>query len=487
MQKSFCTFRKNLPAAQPIMKLSPRNPLLGVLTPSRRAFLQTMSSGFGWLAFNGLLAERSFSSPVQLVPPHHPGKAKRVVWFFMDGGLSHLDSFDYKPRLVSENGQPLNVPGRKEDITGRTSAAILKSPWEFRPYGGSGKMVSDLFPHIGSCADDLTFLHAVTGPSPDHESAIGFLHSGSLLQGFPSIGAWTQYGLGAESQNLPGFVVMGSRKRQCRTNGFLPPSLQASPFFQSGAAPLDDLALLEKSKILQSNKMTAVRQLDKSFLDSVQQNQIIEAAIANHEKAFVMQDAVPEATDISKESAATMELYGIGAEHKATSNFGRQCLAARRLLERGVRFIEIVKSGWDQHSELEKLHFENAAAIDRPIAGLLKDLKSRGLLDDTLVVFASEFGRTPNTELYGKSPGRDHHPWGFTIWMAGAGLKGGHSYGRLDDYGYLPVEGAVDVHDVHATILHLLGIQHEKLTYRYSGRDFRLTDVHGKVIREIIA
>lgn len=405
----------------------------------------------------------------------------------MDGGLSHLDSFDFKPRLVSENGQPLNVPGRKEDITGRTSAAILKSPWDFRPYGESGKMISDLFPQIGSCADDLTFLHAVTGPSPDHESAIGFLHSGSLLQGFPSVGAWTQYGLGSESQNLPGFVVMGSKKRQCRTNGFLPPSLQASPFFQSGSAALADLALLEKSKLLQSNKMAAVRQLDKGFFDAVHQNQAIEAAIANHEKAFVMQDAVPEATDLTKESAATLELYGIGADHKATSSFGRQCLAARRLLERGVRFIEIVKGGWDQHSELEKLHFEHASAIDRPIAGLLKDLKSRGLLDDTLVVFASEFGRTPNTELYGKSPGRDHHPWGFTIWMAGGGLKRGHSHGRLDDYGYLPVDGAVDIHDVHATVLHLLGIQHEKLTYRYSGRDFRLTDVQGKLIREIIA
>ena len=469
------------------MKTFQPSPAFGHANHSRRAFLQTMSSGFGWLAFNSLLADKAFSSKIQLSPPHHPPKAKRVVWFFMDGGLSHLDSFDFKPRLVSENGQPLNVPGRKEDITGRTSAAILKSPWDFHPYGESGKMISELFPQIGSCADDLTFLHAVTGPSPDHESAIGFLHSGSLLQGFPSVGAWTQYGLGSESQNLPGFVVMGSRKRQCRTNGFLPPSLQASPFFQSGPAALDDLALLEKSKLLQSNKMAAIRQLDKGFLDTVHQNQAIEAAIANHEKAFVMQDAVPEATDLTKESEATLELYGIGADHKATSGFGRQCLAARRLLERGVRFIEIVKGGWDQHSELEKLHFEHASAIDRPIAGLLKDLKSRGLMDDTLVVFASEFGRTPNTELYGKSPGRDHHPWGFTIWMAGGGLKRGHSHGRLDDYGYLPVDGAVDIHDVHATILHLLGIQHEKLTYRYSGRDFRLTDVHGRLIREIIA
>jgi len=458
----------------------------GVPHSSRRAFLQTLSSGFGWLALNGLFADRSFGSGIQLGMPHHPAKVKRVVWFFMDGGLSHLDSFDYKPKLISENGQPLKVLGKKEDIPGKTSADILKSPWEFRPYGKSGKMVSDLFPQIGACADDITFLHAVTGPSPDHESAIGFLHSGSLLQGFPSVGAWTQYGLGSESQNLPGFVVMGSRKRQCRTNGFLPPNFQASPFFQSGNSPLDDLTLLEKSKLLQTNKMQAVRQIDRSFLDTVHQNQIIEAAIANHEKAYVMQDAVPEATDLTKESAATLELYGIGPEHKVTSDFGRQCLSARRLLERGVRFIEITKSGWDQHSDLEKKHFENAAAIDRPIAGLLKDLKALGMFEDTLIVFASEFGRTPNTEV-SKAPGRDHHPWGFTIWMAGGGLKAGESYGQLDDYGYLPVEGAVDIHDVHATILHLLGIHHEKLTYRYSGRDFRLTDVHGKVIRNILA
>ncbi|MEI7773539.1 MAG: DUF1501 domain-containing protein [Verrucomicrobiota bacterium] len=458
----------------------------GAPLSSRRTFLQTMSSGFGWLALNGLFADRSFGSGIQLGMPHHPAKVKRVVWFFMDGGLSHLDSFDYKPKLISENGQPLKLPGKKEDITGKTSADILKSPFEFRPYGKSGKMVSDLFPQIGSCSDDITFLHAVTSPSPDHESAIGFLHSGSLLQGFPSVGAWTQYGLGSESQNLPGFVVMGSRKRQCRTNGFLPPNFQASPFFQSGNSPLDDLALLEKSKLLQANKRQTVREIDRSFLDTVRQNQIIEAAIANHEKAYVMQDAVPEATDLSKESAATLELYGIGPEHKATSDFGRQCLSARRLLERGVRFIEITKGGWDQHSDLEKKHFENALAIDRPIAGLLKDLKSLGMFEDTLIVFASEFGRTPNTEV-SKSPGRDHHPWGFTIWMAGGGLRAGESYGRLDDYGYLPVEGAVDIHDVHATILHLLGIQHEKLTYRYSGRDFRLTDVHGKVIRNILA
>lgn len=459
----------------------------GTSPRSRRAFLQTAASGFGWLALQGLLADRSFASEVQLSVPHHPAKARRVVWFFMDGGLSHVDSFDFKPELIRENGRPLKVAGKKEDITGRTSDAVLRSPWEFRPYGRSGKMISDLFPQVGSCADDLTFLHAVTAPSPDHESAIGFLHTGSLLQGFPSVGAWTQYGLGSESQNLPGFVVMGSRKRQCRTNGFLPPAYQASNFFRNGNAALEDLALLEKSKRLQSNKMEAIRQLDRNFFQSVRENQIIEAAISNHEKAYAMQDAVPEATDLRQESAATLDLYGIGPGHEATSEFGRQCLAARRLLERGVRFVEIVKGGWDQHSDLERDHFKNAAAIDRPIAGLLKDLKARGLLEDTLVVFASEFGRTPNTEVFGKAPGRDHHPWGFTIWMAGAGLKAGESFGSLDAYGYLPVEGAVDIHDVHATLLHLLGIQHEKLTYRYSGRDFRLTDIHGKVIRSILA
>jgi hypothetical protein len=455
--------------------------------PSRRSFLQTSASGFGWLALQSLWADRSFGSPVSLGAPHHAPKAKRVVWIFLDGGLSHLDSFDHKPRLNQDHGKPLPVAGKKEDITGRTTNAILGCPFPFQRYGRSGKMVSDLFPHIGSCVDDLTFLHAVHGPSPDHESAIGMLHGGSLLQGFPSVGSWTHYGLGSENQNLPGFVVMGSRKRMYRTSGFLPPVHQGSPFFQDPARPLADLVMAEKLKSLQHNKMQAVAHLDRDFLKASAQNQIIEAAIANHEKAYVMQDAVPEATDLTKESATTLTLYGVGAEHKETDAFGRQCLVARRLLERGVRFIEIVSNGWDQHGDLQNLHAKNARAIDRPIAGLLQDLKGRGLLDDTLVVFATEFGRTPNTEGGGDKPGRDHHPWGFTIWMAGAGLRPGTSHGRLDDFGYFPVDGAVDIHDIHATLLHLLGIDHERLTYRYSGRDFRLTDVHGNIVKEILA
>ena len=342
--------------------------------PSRRSFLQTSASGFGWLALQSLLADRSFGSQVQLTTPHLAPKAKRVVWFFLDGGLSHLDSFDHKPRLNHDHGKPLQVAGKKEDITGRTTNAILGSPFAFQRYGECGKMVSDLFPHIGSCVDDLTFLHAVHGPSPDHESAIGMLHGGSLLQGFPSVGSWAHYGLGSENQNLPGFVVMGSRKRMYRTNGFLPPVHQGSPFFQDPARPLSDLVMAEKIKSLQQNKMRAVGQLDRDFLKSSAQNQIIEAAIANHEKAYVMQDAVPEATDLTKETAATLALYGVGTERKETDEFGRQCLVARRLLERGVRFIEIVSNGWDQHGDLKDKHAQNARAIDRPIAGLLKVL-----------------------------------------------------------------------------------------------------------------
>jgi uncharacterized protein (DUF1501 family) len=245
--------------------------------------------------------------------------------------------------------------------------------------------------------------------------------------------------------------------------------------------------MAEKIKSLQQNKMRAVGQLDRDFLKFSAQNQIIEAAISNHEKAYVMQDAVPEATDLTRETATTLALYGVGTGQKETDEFGRQCLVARRLLERGVRFIEIVSNGWDQHGDLKDKHAQNARAIDRPIAGLLKDLKGRGLLEDTLVVFATEFGRTPNTEGGGSKPGRDHHPWGFTIWMAGAGLRPGTSHGQLDEFGYFPVDGAVDIHDIHATVLHLLGIDHERLTYRYSGRDFRLTDVHGKLVKEILA
>jgi hypothetical protein len=454
---------------------------------SRRATLERSALGFGWLAFNGLLADRSFAAGVALGSPVLPVRAERVVWFFMDGGLSHVDSFDHKPLLDKENGQPLKLVDKREDITGRTTPNVLASPWAFRPYGRCGRMVSDLFPHIGAHADDIAFLHAVTGPSPDHESAIGFLHSGSLLQGFPSVGAWTTYGLGSEAANLPGFVVMGSNKRQCRTNGFLPPAFQASQFFRSGGQPLADLDPREPAAVLQANKRAAVTALDALFLATTDNDRVIEAAIANHEKAHAMQAAVPDAANLAGESAATLAAYGIGGDAKETESFGRYCLTARRLLERGVRFIEIVKGGWDQHDKLVTDHGQHARAVDRPIGAFLADLKARGLLESTLVVFASEFGRTPNTELFGKEPGRDHHPWAFTIWMAGGGVRGGIAHGSTDEYGYHPVEGRVDVHDLHATVLHLLGIDHRQLTYRHSGRDFRLTDVHGHVIAPIVS
>jgi len=449
--------------------------------------LERSALGFGWLAFNGLLADRSFATGVALGSPVLPVRAERVVWFFMDGGLSHVDSFDHKPLLEKENGRPLKLVDKREDITGRTTPNVLASPWTFRPYGRCGRMVSDLFPHIGGHADDIAFLHAVTGPSPDHESAIGFLHSGSLLQGFPSVGAWTTYGLGSEAANLPGFVVMGSNKRQCRTNGFLPPAFQASQFFRSGGQPLADLDPREPAAVLQANKRAAVTALDALFLATTDNDRVIEAAIANHEKAHAMQAAVPDAANLAGESAATLAAYGIGGDAKETESFGRYCLTARRLLERGVRFIEIVKGGWDQHDKLVTDHGQHARAVDRPIGAFLADLKARGLLASTLVVFASEFGRTPNTELFGKEPGRDHHPWAFTIWMAGGGVRGGIAHGSTDEYGYHPVEGRVDVHDLHATVLHLLGIDHRQLTYRHSGRDFRLTDVHGHVIAPIVS
>jgi uncharacterized protein (DUF1501 family) len=449
--------------------------------------LERSALGFGWLAFNGLLADRSFAAGVALGSPVLPVRAERVVWFFMDGGLSHVDSFDHKPLLDKENGRPLKLVDKREDITGRTTPNVLASPWAFRPYGRCGRMVSDLFPHIGAHADDIAFLHAVTGPSPDHESAIGFLHSGSLLQGFPSVGAWTTYGLGSEAANLPGFVVMGSNKRQCRTNGFLPPAFQASQFFRTGGQPLADLDPREPAAVLQANKRAAVTALDALFLATTDNDRVIEAAIANHEKAHAMQAAVPDAANLAGESAATLAAYGIGGDAKETESFGRYCLTARRLLERGVRFIEIVKGGWDQHDKLVTDHGQHARAVDRPIGAFLADLKARGLLESTLVVFASEFGRTPNTELFGKEPGRDHHPWAFTIWMAGGGVRGGIAHGSTDEYGYHPVEGRVDVHDLHATVLHLLGIDHRQLTYRHSGRDFRLTDVHGHVIAPIVS
>jgi len=454
----------------------------------RREFMGRGALGFGSLALSNLLQQEAGAAPQM---PHFPGKAKNVIFLFMDGGVSQVDSFDPKPRLAKENGQK---PKFKVDKTVfDNNGNILKSPWEFKQYGESGLPVSDLFPKIGECADDLCVIRSMTAFSPNHPNAVYSLHSGHILSGRPSMGAWVSYGLGSESRNLPDYVVVHggqvpSGGMQSFANGFLPATHEPSVFMPKGKV-LNNIKPLEKDSTLQRTKLDLLRDIDGSLATAREDSEKIRSAIRNYEMAFQMQMSVPDVADIDQESKATKKLYGLESQNEPTRVYGAQCLMARRLIERGVRFVELTinKAGhdrWDQHSNLKKGHEDNAAMVDQPIAGLLKDLKSRGLLDDTLVVFAGEFGRTPFAQ--GKN-GRDHNPQGFSMWMAGGGTKGGVAYGATDEYGYRVVDGKMTVHDLHANMLHLLGMDHTKVTYRYGGRDVRLTDVHGELVPEILA
>ncbi|MDA2930326.1 DUF1501 domain-containing protein [Acidobacteria bacterium AH-259-O06] len=468
---------------------------------SRREMLARCAHGFGGLALTALLADPSFAgsttysswgkNPMRPRSGHHKARAKNVIFLFMSGGPSQVDTFDPKPQLAAENGQPIKmkVPPTQFNTIGN----VMKSPWGFKNYGESGVPVSDLFPHIATCVDDMAIIRSMVSNFPEHSAANYFMHSGRSQQGWPSLGAWVTYGLGSESQDLPGFIVLDSGMippggRDIFHSGFLSATYQAS-FFRQGDHPVANIKRTEEREELQKGKFSLMRQLDEEFLERAGGDDKLEAAIANYELAFRMQGAVPNLMDLRGESKATMELYGLN--DKTTETFGRQCLLARRLVERGVRFVELLTSShegfgsWDQHTNLEKGHLINAVATDKPIAGLLKDLKSRGLLDDTLVLWGGEFGRTPMAQ--GTFGGRDHNPYGFSMWMAGGGIKGGTIYGSTDDYGYFAVENKVEVHDLHATILHLLGIDHNRLTYRFSGRDMRLTDVHGEVVHGILA
>ncbi len=410
----------------------------------------------------------------------------------MDGGVSHVDSFDPKPRLRQEDGRPfaLNAePTQFED-----NGLVLGSYWDFNRYGKSGLEVSDLFPHVGGCADDLCVIRSMVSKFSEHNAANYFLHTGHGLAGRPSMGAWTTYGLGSENLNLPGHVVLDgglipSGGFDCFGAGFLPASYQAS-MLQNQLPALANIQPLESRRDLQQNKLAALRALDATALERLGKHDALETAIANYELAYRMQMAVPEATDISGESAETQRMYGLETSFEHTRSYGRQCLVARRLVERGVRFVELTCpradkiQRWDAHSNLKTNHALNALAVDQPIAGLLKDLKARGLLDQTLVLWTGEFGRTPFAQ---GGNGRDHNPFGFTSWLAGGGIKGGIIYGATDDYGYKAVENPVPIHDLHATILNLLGLDHERLTYRFGGRDFSLTDIHGEVVKAILA
>ena len=468
---------------------------------SRRAALQRSAIGFGWLAASSLLAEQighrpsaigNSPSPAAAKPPASPARAKRVIFLFMKGGPSHLDTFDPKPLLDRDDGKPF--PGAKPRVQFAATGELLKSPWKFQNHGQSGLPVSELFPHVAQCIDDLCILRSCHGTNAAHGGALLKLHTGSDNFVRPSMGAWVNYGLGSENQNLPGFMTICPTLAHGGVNNwgaaFLPAWTQGTPI--GNAAVSSDKALVRHiiprlAPGEQRQQLDLLAAMNRDHLAQTGPNQALEGRLNSFELAFRMQMAMPEAQDLSRETDATKHLYGL--DDKVTENFGRQCLMARRFAERGVRFIQVTHSDgdvqWDQHGNLRKGHTKNAAEVDRPIAGLLKDLKARGLLQDTLVLWGGEFGRTPAAQ--GGRDGRDHNPEGFTMWMAGGGVKPGIAYGATDDYGWFAAENKIHIHDLHATLLALLGMDHEHLTYRHAGRDFRLTDVEGHVVKDIFA
>ena len=461
---------------------------------SRREMLRASANGFGLLALSSLWAADAAASPAEapaLPQPHFPPKAKSVIFCFMDGGVSHVDSFDPKPKLTELDGQPFT---ESNNPTANGSRQWLKSPWAFQKRGASGMPVSDLFPHIATCADALAVIRSMKADLPLHSTGVLRLHTGVNNAGRPSLGSWVTYGLGSENQNLPGFVVLSFGVVPCGgletfSNGFLPASQQATLFHADGT-PIDNIQPADADARVQPTKLALLRDEDGDFSRSLGGDDAVESAIRNYEMAYRMQSLVPDVLDLGRETAATQQLYGIDSSVPTQRLYGIQCLRARRLVESGVRFVEVTcppgasNGTWDQHGNLKQGHEKNALDTDRAIAGLIRDLKSRGLFDETLVVWAGEFGRTPMAQ---GSDGRDHNPFGFTIWLAGGGVRGGTIYGATDDYGYFAVENKLEMYDLHATMLHLLGIDHKRSTFRFGGRDMRLTDVHGEVIHEILA
>jgi hypothetical protein len=463
------------------------------MTITRRQMLKASGAGFGYLALRGLLAEAAAQQPGPLAPRpgHHPARVKRVIFLFMHGGPSHLDTFDYKPRLWRDDGQELPFAPAPGTTAGRR---LMASPWKFARHGQSGAWVSELFPEVARHVDDICFLKGVHTEGQSHGQAVMKLHTGNQNLTRPSMGAWVLYGLGTENQSLPGFVTVcpptGHGGALNYGNGFLPAVYQGTPVGRAGVsasrATIRNITNSRQSPGQQRSQLDLLQQLNRARPGAGPSDEL-EAVIESYELAFRMQDAVPRLTDLAGESPATLALYGIG--EAPTDDFGRQCLLARRFAEAGVRFIEVTNGyKWDQHDDLRRKHAANAREVDRPIAGLLTDLKARGLLDDTLVLWGGEFGRTPVSDQLRTTTdvGRDHNPQGFTMWLAGGGVRGGLSHGATDEFGYHAESDRVSMHDVHATLLHLLGLDHERLTYRYAGRDFRLTDVYGRVVDAVL-
>ena len=464
----------------------------------RRRMLAGSALGFGTLALRSMLlgpASASAASRDDSARSGFPGfvpRAKRVIFLFMKGGPSHVDTFDYKPKLQADDGKEL--PFDKPRVQFAPTGKLLASPWKFRPYGESGMMISELFPNVAEQVDRICFLHSVHGTNPAHGGALLKLHTGSDAFVRPSMGAWVSYGLGTENENLPAFVTIAPTLAHGGVrnwgSAFLPAHHQGTPL-GNASLPIDQVRVAHlrhprRTLDEQRRQVDLLGAMNDEHLATVAGDPDLEARIRSFELAFRMQAEMPGIEDLSDESDETLRLYGM--DEAVTSDFGRKCLLARRFSERGVRFVQVTHSDafvqWDQHADLLKGHTKNALEVDRPIAGLLEDLARRGLLDETLVLWGGEFGRTPVAE---GTNGRDHNPEGFTMWMAGGGTKPGYRYGATDEYGYYALENRMHVHDLHATLLHLLGVDHERLTYRHAGRDFRLTDVAGKVATDILA
>jgi hypothetical protein len=466
---------------------------------SRRRALSRFACGFGFLALAGLAAQNArAASPLAARPGHHRPRAKRVIFLFMGGGVSHLDSFDYKPALYANDGRMLEfLDQRAIAKTGAgATGRVMKPLWEFRQRGQSGRWVSELFPHLARHADDYCVVRSMHTEGVAHGPATLFLHTGATNQLRPSMGSWVTYGLGAESENLPAFVslspTLANGGPRNYGSGFLPAVFQGTALGRAGQkaaeAAFRHVRHPDLSPEAQLRQLELIRGLNADQLRARPGDRELEALAHSYELAWRLQRHAPDALDLSRESPATLALYGIGEE--PTDDYGRQCLMARRLAEAGVRYIQVNYSdntnnpAWDQHANMPK-HKDHAVRVDKPVAGLLADLKARGLLEDTIVWWGSEFGRTPYAERNGT--GRDHNPTGFSVLLAGGGFKPGFAYGETDEFGHFAVENKVHMHDLHATILHQLGLDHEKLTFRHDGRDYRLTDVHGRVVHDLLA
>lgn len=457
---------------------------------SRRQALKSASCGFGYLALAGLAAEEARAAdpvgPLAPKQPHFSGTAKRVIFLCMRGGPSHVDTFDHKPMLKKHEGKS---PGTVKGGPNQNGRKLKPSPWEFKQHGESGLPISDLYPNLAKQADELCLINGAHTTLPNHPQALVQLHTGQFQFVRPSVGSWVLYGLGAENQDLPGFVTLKPPTRlggaQNYGSAFLPAVYQGTAIGRNGQAITDaTIGNISNPRFdvkTQRKQLDLLQNANKELLDRQEYHPELEGVIDSYELAFRMQTAVPKLMDVSDETQQTMNLYGIGS--KQTEDFGRMCLMARRFAEAGVRYIELTHEGWDQHNNLNSALTRNCGATDQPIAGLIADLKQRDLLKDTLIIWSGEFGRTPAVR---REDGRDHNATGFSVWMAGGGVKGGLRYGATDDFGITAVENAFHTHDLHATTLHMLGLDHTKLTYRYAGRDFRLTDVHGNVAHDIL-